>query len=67
MRRILIVVGIFLLVSGGVWFLQGINILLGSAMTGQTRWAVNGAIAMLLGLGLLLGAFVRRGASRGDH
>ena len=67
MRKILIVVGIFLLVSGGVWFLQGINILLGSAMTGQTRWAVNGAIAMLLGLGLLLGAFVRRGASRGDH
>jgi hypothetical protein len=67
MRRILIVVGIFLLVSGGVWFLQGINILLGSAMTGQTRWAVNGAIAMLLGLGLLLGTFVRRGASRGDH
>ena len=67
MRRILIVVGIFLLVSGGVWFLQGINILLGSPMTGQTRWAVNGVIAMLLGLGLLLGAFVRRGASRGDH
>ena len=67
MCRILIVVGIFLLASGGVWFLQGINILLGSAMTGQTRWAVNGAIAMLLGLGLLLRAFVRRGASRGDH
>ena len=50
MRRILIVVGILLLVSGGVWFLQGINILLGSPMTGQTRWAVNGAIAMLMGL-----------------
>ena len=67
MRRILIVVGILLLVSGGVWFLQGINILLGSPMTGQTRWAVNGAIAMLAGLALLLLAFIRRGASRGDH
>ncbi len=66
MRRILIVVGILLLVSGGVWFLQGINILLGSPMTGQTRWAVNGAIAMLAGLALLLVAFFRR-TSPGDR
>ena len=67
MRRILVVVGILLLLSGGVWFLQGINILLGSPMTGQMRWAANGALAMLAGLMLLLLAFFRRGASRGDR
>lgn len=27
---------------GAVWFLQGINVLPGSFMTGQTKWAVIG-------------------------
>jgi hypothetical protein len=62
MRWILIVLAILCILSGGVWFLQGINILPGSYMTGQTRWAINGAIAMLIGVGLLLFAFLRRGA-----
>jgi hypothetical protein len=42
--------------------LQGINVLPGSYMTGQPRWAVNGAIAILVGLGLLLYVYARRGA-----
>jgi hypothetical protein len=29
-----------LMVIGGAWFLQGINVLPGSFMTGQIRWAV---------------------------
>jgi hypothetical protein len=62
MRRVLIVVAIILLLAGGVWFLQGINILPGSSMSGQSRWAVNGGIAMLAGLGLLLYVLTRRGA-----
>jgi hypothetical protein len=33
-----------------VWFLQGINVLPGSFMTGQTKWAVYGAITLAIGL-----------------
>ncbi len=62
MRWVLIVVAILIFLAGLVWFLQGINILPGSVMSGQTRWTINGGIAMLIGAGLLLFAFVRRGA-----
>ena len=44
------VVGILMVLMGAIWFLQGINILPGSFMTGQIRWAVYGAIAVVLGL-----------------
>jgi hypothetical protein len=39
---------------GAVWFLQGINVLPGSFMTGQVRWAVYGGIAFAAGIALLL-------------
>lgn len=41
---------------GAIWVLQGINILPGSFMTGQIRWAVYGGIAMVVGIGLLVKA-----------
>jgi len=63
MRTILIVLGLLLIFAGGVWILQGINILPGSFMTGQIQWAVYGAIAALVGVGLLLIANRRRGPS----
>jgi hypothetical protein len=50
MRTTLIVVGILLMLVGTVWFFQGINVLPGSFMTGQTQWAVYGAIAFLVGV-----------------
>jgi len=31
--------GVILIVLGAIWFLQGINVLPGSFMTGQIRWA----------------------------
>jgi hypothetical protein len=37
-----------------IWFLQGINVLPGSFMTGQIRWAVYGGIAFAAGIALLL-------------
>ena len=49
MRTMLIVVGVLLMLVGTVWFFQGINVLPGSFMTGQTQWAVYGAIAFLVG------------------
>ena len=42
MRITLIVISVLLLLTGAVWILQGINILPGSFMTGQIRWAYAG-------------------------
>ncbi len=56
MRTTLGVVGGLLMVVGAVWFLQGINVLPGSFMTGQTQWAVYGAIALIVGALMLLRA-----------
>jgi hypothetical protein len=60
MRIALTVSGILLLLVGGVWFLQGINVLPGSFMTGQTKWAVYGGLLLVAGIGLLIWANHRR-------
>jgi hypothetical protein len=55
-RGTLIGAGVVLIVFGGVWFLQGIDVLGGSGMSGQAQWAVIGAIVVLLGaVGVVLG------------
>ena len=46
------VIGVLVFLGGLVWFLQGINILPGSFMTGNPQWAINGAIAMVVGGGM---------------
>ena len=56
MRITLNIIASLLVLVGAVWFLQGVNVLPGSFMTGQTRWAVYGGIAAALGLALLLRA-----------
>jgi hypothetical protein len=48
------IVGFLLILLGGGWFLQGINVLPGSFMTGQTEWAIIGTVVMLVGIGLLV-------------
>ena len=58
MRIVLSIVGVLLILIGAVWFLQGINVIGGSVMTGQTQWVVIGAIAAVVGIGLL--AFANR-------
>ncbi len=37
-------------------FLQGINVLPGSFMTGQTRWAIYGVLCVMVGVGLVIAA-----------
>lgn len=54
MKVFLNIIGIFLILAGGVWFLQGINILPGSYMSGQLQWAINGGVAAITGIGLLV-------------
>jgi hypothetical protein len=56
MRIILTIVGTLLALMGVIWFLQGINVLPGSFMTGQTRWAVYGGIAIVVGVATMFAA-----------
>jgi uncharacterized membrane protein HdeD (DUF308 family) len=60
MRIAVNVAGVLCLLTGCVWILQGINILPGSFMTGQTKWAVYGAVLVVVGIGLLISANRRR-------
>jgi hypothetical protein len=60
MKTAMNVLGALLILSGGVWFLQGVNVLPGSFMTGQTRWAIRGGIAVAGGVVLLISANRKR-------
>ncbi len=60
MKVTLNILGAILVLFGAIWFLQGINLLPGSFMTGQIRWAVYGGIAAAAGIALLLLAKRRR-------
>ena len=52
-RILLNVLGVLCLLVGCVWLLQGINVLPGSFMTGQTKWAIYGGLLLVAGVGLL--------------
>ena len=54
LSRTLSRLGLVLIAFGTIWFLQGINVLPGSFMTGQIQWAIYGGIAFVAGIGLLL-------------
>ena len=60
MRIALNVLGVVCLLVGCVWILQGINILPGSFMTGQTKWAIYGAFLVAVAIILLISGNRRR-------
>ena len=47
------VVGAVLVVVGGVWIGQGLDLIKGSFMTGSTLWAVIGCLCVVAGLATL--------------
>ena len=51
-RPSLLVPGVILFLLGLLWFLQGIGLVRGSFMTGQTLWLVIGIAVALVGLAL---------------
>jgi hypothetical protein len=63
MRIFLNILGGLLTLIGVGWFLQGINVLPGSMMSGQIQWAIYGGIAAAVGIGLLVFANRRKGSS----
>ena len=60
MKIFLNIVGILLILAGGTFFLQGINVLPGSYMTGDPRWAINGGIMIVIGIGLMIWAWRKK-------
>lgn len=60
-RRILTMLAALLGLTGIVWILQGVGILPGSFMTGQTVWAVIGAVLLPVSAAL---AWIARRAQR---
>ena len=62
MRLVLNIVGGLIFLAGLVWFLQGINILPGSFMSGNPQWAINGGIMMVVALVIFFFANRRRKA-----
>jgi hypothetical protein len=62
MRWLLLGGGIVLILLGGLWTLQGVGILGGSAMTGQVFWAIVGMILLIVGI-VLCALGVRRGSA----
>jgi len=48
------ILGAVAVLFGAIWFLQGINVLPGSFMTGDIHWAFYGGAAMIVGVVLLV-------------
>lgn len=63
MKIALKIVGVVLILFGCIWFLQGVNLLPGSFMSGQIQWAVYGGIAVIVGIALLIGVHRPRHSS----
>lgn len=60
MRIFFRILAVLLILAGAVWFLQGINLLPGSFMTGQVQWAVYGGLAIIAGIVIILWTTRRR-------
>ena len=56
MKLVLTIAGAVMVLLGGIWILQGVNILPGSFMTGQMQWAVYGCVLALAGIGVIVWA-----------
>lgn len=47
------IVGVVLILLGGLWVLQGANIMAGSVMSGQSQWLYIGIVVVIVGLVVL--------------
>ena len=46
-------IGVVLILAGGTFTLQGLNVLLGSFMSGSTQWLIIGLVMVVVGAGVL--------------
>jgi hypothetical protein len=62
-----LVVGAVLVLVGAVWFFQGVGLLGGSSMTGDSKWAVIGMVCVVAGAALVAtGLRMRRSGGDGS-
>jgi hypothetical protein len=54
MKWLLYILGALLVLVGGFWFLQGIDVIPIGMMAGQPQYALLGAVVALLGFGLIV-------------
>jgi hypothetical protein len=54
------IIGIVLVLLGGLWILQGSNVLAGSVMSGQSQWLYIGIVVLIVGLVALWWTYRRR-------
>ena len=54
MKNLYYILAVVFTLAGVVWFLQGINFLPGSFMTGQVRWSYYGVMAVIVGVAMYL-------------
>jgi hypothetical protein len=59
-RPVLLAVGAVLVIFGAVFFLQGIDVLGGSGMSGKTLWAILGPVIALVGVGAVMSGLRKR-------
>jgi hypothetical protein len=60
MRFLWILIGLVVVVLGAVWTLQGLDILGGSAMSGDSTWAIVGPVVAAVGMLIFLFGIRRR-------
>ena len=61
-RAISTLIGLILIIFGGIWILQGLDIAFqaGSFMAGDPQWAIYGAILAVVGLGQVIWSNTRQ-------
>ena len=60
MRLIIKIAATLLILAGVMWFLQGIGVVPGSTMTGDSKWALIGAVSVVVGVAAWVFAARRR-------
>ena len=60
MRMVIKIVATLLILIGVIWFLQGMNVLPGSVMTGDKKWALIGGLSIAVGVAAWLYAASRK-------
>ena len=60
MKWILSIIAALIFLAGLVFFLQGINVLPGSYMTGDPQWVINGGVMMVIGAGIIFFVYRRK-------
>ena len=54
MKWLLMIVGVVLILLGGLWILQGVNVIPVGFMAGHMEYAVLGLVVILIGIGVLV-------------